>query len=54
MSNGYIIIKVEHEADNLETICRECEWDIEHELMTDAKIIGYVEHNPDFDYNVLH
>ena len=51
---GYIIVKVEHEAKDLETICKECAWDMDHELMLDAKIIGYVEHNPDFDYEVLH
>ena len=33
---------------------KECNWDIDHELMVDAKIIGYVEHDPDFDYEVLH
>ena len=51
---GYIIIKVEHDADNLEIICRDCERDIAHDLLVDAKIIGYVEHNPEFDYEVLH
>ena len=51
---SYIIVKVEHEAKDLEVICKECAWDIDHELMLDAKIIGYVEHNPDFDYEVLH
>jgi len=51
---GYIIIKVEHDADNLEIICRDCEWDIDHDLLVDAKIIGYVEHDPEFDYEVLH
>ena len=54
MKSGYIIIKVEHEAENLEIICKECEWDIDHELLLDGKIIGYVEHNPEFDYEVLH
>ena len=51
---GYIIIKVEHDADNLEIICKECEWDLDHELLIDAQITGYVEHNPEFDYEVLH
>tara|TARA_X000001388_G_scaffold19898_1_gene13165 strand:- start:3122 stop:3319 length:198 start_codon:yes stop_codon:yes gene_type:complete len=51
---GYIIIKVEHDANNLEIICRDCEWDIDHDLLVDAKIIGYVEHDPEFDYEVLH
>ena len=52
--SGYIIVKVEHEAENLEIICKECEWDIDHELLLDGKIIGFVEHNPEFDYVVLH
>jgi len=52
--SGYIIVKVEHEAENLEIICKECEWDIDHELLLDGKIIGFVEHNPEFDYEVLH
>ena len=51
---GYIIIKVEHDASTTETIARECDWDIEHETIIDAKIVGYVEHDPEFDYEVLH
>tara|TARA_X000001382_G_scaffold41262_1_gene27682 strand:+ start:72 stop:239 length:168 start_codon:yes stop_codon:yes gene_type:complete len=53
-SSGYIIIRVEHDAPNMEKITKECNWDIDHELMLDAKIVGYVEHDPDFDYEVLH
>tara|TARA_Y100001937_G_scaffold126608_1_gene196291 strand:- start:1660 stop:1848 length:189 start_codon:yes stop_codon:yes gene_type:complete len=51
---GYIIVKVEHDAFSMEQIAKECNWDMDHELMVDAKIIGYVEHDPDFDYEVLH
>ena len=54
MKSGYIIIKVEHEADSLEKICKECDWDLDHENLLDAQITGYVEHNPEFDYEVLH
>ena len=51
---GYIIVKVEHEAKDLEVICKECAWDIDHENIIDAKIVGYVEHDPEFDHEVLH
>ena len=51
---AYIIIKVEHDAPNTELIARECDWYIEHETIIDAKIVGYVEHDPEFDYEVLH
>jgi|TARA_R110001606_G_scaffold359533_1_gene511392 hypothetical protein len=55
MKSGYIILKVEFEdSTNLETIAKDCDWDIDHELMLDGKIIGYVEHDPDFDYEILH
>ena len=33
---------------------RENDWDIEHDTIIDAKIVGYVEHDPEFDYEVLH
>jgi len=53
--SGYIIVKVEYEDHTtLERIAKECEWDIDHELLLDGKIIGFVEHNPEFDYEVLH
>ena len=51
---AYIIIKVEHDAPNTEVVARECDWDIEHDTIIDAKIIGYVEHDPEFDYEGLH
>ena len=41
---AYIIIKVEHDAPNTEVVARECDWDIEHDTIIDAKIVGYVEH----------
>ena len=46
---AYIIIKVEHDAPNTEVVARECHWDIDHETIIDAKIVGYVEHDPEFD-----
>ena len=51
---AYIIIKVEHDAPNTEVVARECHWDIEHHDIIDAKIVGYVEHDPEFDHEVLH
>ena len=45
---AYIIIKVEHDAPNTEIVAKECHWDIDHETITDAKIVGYVEHDPEF------
>ena len=51
---AYIIIKVEHDAPNTEVVARDCHWDIDHETIIDAKIVGYVEHDPEFDYEVLH
>jgi hypothetical protein len=50
---SYIIIKVEHDAPNTEVVARECYWDIDHENIIDAKIVGYVEHDPEFDHEVL-
>jgi len=51
---AYIIVKIEHDAPNTETVARECSWDIEHETIIDANIVGYVEYDPEFDYEVLH
>ena len=51
---AYIIIKDEHDAPTTDVIPRECFWDIEHHDIIDAKIVGYVEHDPEFDHEVLH
>ena len=51
---SYIIIKVEHDASNTEVVARECYWDIEQEIIIDAKIVGYVEHDPELDHEILH
>ena len=50
---AYIIIKVEHDAPNTEVVQKN-DWDIDHPSIVDAKIVGYVEHDPEFDYEVLH
>ena len=51
---AYIIIKVEHDAPNTETVARECSGAIDQETIIDANIVGYVEYDPEFDYEVLH
>ena len=50
----FLLLNVEHEAPFTEVVARECHWDIDHETIIDAKIVGYVEHDPEFDDEVLH